>query len=154
MEVPVKTDFFLTALSPYCAHTLKSALSALCVQCSFNGRIFNFIVIGPQRNHYSTEAAVAWFALVLYTALYNLHINFHTLNMVFHPVLVCGGRNVVMCGNSSCSGTIALGSLGKLFPHKLFVSVLQWELYIVFACKHLIDWCACFWIYSYSGCVL
>lgn len=82
---------------------------------------------------------MARFSLVLYTALYNLHINFHTVNMVFHLVLVCGGRNAVMCGNSSCFGTIALGSLEKLFPHKLFVSVLQRESLIFSACKHLND---------------
>lgn len=38
-----------------------------------------------------------------------------------HPLLVCGGRNVVICDNSSCFGTIATGRVGKWFPHKLFV---------------------------------
>ena len=103
-----------------------SSVSTLCMWCSFNDRVFNFTVIGPQQNHYSRKAAVAWFALVLlHTALYNLHISFHTVNTVFPPppVLVCGGTNAVICCNGSSSGTVAMGRVGKWFPHKLFLRV-------------------------------
>lgn len=135
MEVPIKTDFSHSTQSSLSTHLKLSTVSTLCAK-QFQWPHFQFHCYWtPTKSLFNRGCG----ALVLYTTLHNLHINFHTVNMVFHPVLVCGGRNAVMCGNSSCFGTIALGSLGKLFPHKLCVSVLQGESLIVSACKHLND---------------
>lgn len=132
----LKTDFPSSVLpeqplrSPPCEH----------FQCS--GPILIFIVIGPFQNHYATYDTVGTFALesaCLYSTLYNLHISFHVVSVVLHPVLVCRGRNAIICANSSCFGTIALGSLWKWFSHKLFMSGRLRESRIVSAFKCHVD---------------
>lgn len=100
--------------APHFGHTLKTEHCQHFMCDAVSMTAFNFVVIGPLQNHYSRYATVASFDLVLYATLYNLHINFHTVHTVFHPLLVCRGRDAVICGNSSCFGTIAMGRLGKL----------------------------------------
>lgn len=158
MEASVKTDLPLSFQSSLCTLWKVSTVSTF--QCGFNDRISSFIVIGPLQNHYSRQATVAWFALILYTTLYNLHINLHTVNTILHPVLACGGRNAVICGNSTCIGTMAMGRVGKWFPRKLFVCAstsCKSRLFSLHANASLtvIHLLFCLgWIYSHSGCCL